>query len=49
MSRLFQKRPAVFKFLTRSLGIENDVGLSRVGKREVAGTVVPDPSQGTRC
>ena len=49
MGRLFQKRPAGFKRLTSSLGIEDDVGLSRICKREVAGTVVRDPSQNTRC
>ena len=44
MGSLFEKLPAGFKRLTSSLRIEDDVGLSRVGKRDVAGIVVLDPA-----
>jgi hypothetical protein len=47
VSSLFQKRPAGFKGLTSSLGIEDDVSLSRVGKCEISETVVRDPAYNT--
>jgi hypothetical protein len=41
---LFRKRPAGFKCLESSLGTEYNVGFSRVGKRDIAGTVAPEPA-----